>query len=227
MVATFDVSWNAWQPRTTFHKTDLEILASKVEMDAFPILPRQHMNLKCNGVMLSLHDQGRQIGTRGSCGLGLKVACDHEGVVAKDTPLVYFVVVAITSGCVEEAQQVCKHKQLGGERGYGLLHDGRRKLVYDIARSSGWYCNTSAKTNLKFAVNRRRPFLVHLSTTKPLVAGAHLFVAYGSGSTHHAEIHEQRVAKRAREPPVVNERRRKMYAQLQRARAAKRANACV
>jgi hypothetical protein len=228
---SFTSSLRRWEPTTHLCGTDLEHSVEMVDGEAlareWPVLDIHYgTNFVAGGIPLSAFDQGRASGGHAhSMGVGLKIteprfvrSRSRRAVAAKTGARVLtFVMVARTRGDVGAAQGLLLTHKVGGEKGYGVLVCGDTNWLYDIARSTAWYANTTSersKMNLTMSISSRYPWTACFAASKTLHFGDELNAAYGVGSTHHAKIAQQ-AARRLEREPICNQRRRDMRERMQ------------
>jgi hypothetical protein len=184
-------------------------------------------------IKLRIVDQGRDFGRQGKLGRGTKM--DYQSAPAPPGSLLtYFVCVARGPLC-DDATLLSLYALLQthgiGSMQYEAITTDSEILVYDIARSPGYALNsgTYVRENVSFRPNVSwspptdpSDFLVWVVSRYTLQPRTHLWVSYGSGSSHHAAIRAAR--NRARDNlPVGPTAQRK--AQKHRCDAARRAKA--
>ena len=249
-----------WQPHARIVQEDLQgglfdgelqVVDSDSLQSDWPVLPteyRTNLALEADNesawrIPLSLYDQGlATTGLKHSMGVGIKVTAPRAGpaelgtVVPDGTKVLSFAIVARLTGemdplaAVGRVVDVCRERSVGGERGYGVLTFGSTLLLFDAARSPGWYVNSATgahkwlrgrkpKVNLRLSICNEEPHLwtAWYKAKGKLKLGTPLFAPYGTGSTHHAEIREI-IAKRAEREPACGARKRKNSEQLVQAR---------
>jgi hypothetical protein len=233
---SFTSSLSGWKPKTHLYQTDLEHSVEMVDSEAlardWPVLDIHYgTNFVAGGIPLSAFDQGRASGGHAhSMGVGLKITeprfvRSRHAVAAKTGARVLtFVVVARTRGDVGAAQGLLTTHKVGGEKGYGVLVCGNTNCLYDIARSTAWYANTTSdhsKMNLTMSISSRYQWTACFAASKTLHFGDELNAAYGVGSTHHAKIAQQ-VARRVEREPICNQHRRDTGERMQALREKKK-----
>ena len=206
--------------------------------DATPVVP-DCPTPSPPSLKLRILDQGRAFGRQGRLGRGTKL--DQQSAPAPPgTPLTYFVCVARGPPCDDTAllalYALLRSHHLGSGQ-YEALTSPSETLIYDTARSPGYALNNGAYVrdgvSFRSNVSWRLPedptdFLIWVTARYSLPPGTHLWISYGSSSSHHSIIRDARNRTRANLPPGPTARRkaRKHCCDAARlAKAAKRTDA--